>query len=75
MKNLEISTAELLNILAAMETAAHTYDAEANRTPLADIKRTLRTRARKTHVIASNLKNRALANVDFARQCRNAANV
>lgn len=75
MENFEISTAELLNVLVAMEVAADAYQAEANRTGLADIKRTLVKRAEKTRIIASALRNRALDNPEFAcvSQYQNAA--
>lgn len=68
MNNLEISTAELLAILAAMETAAEVYGAEANRTPLQDMRRTLNRRADRTRAIASNIRNRAFDNPDFCRE-------
>jgi len=60
MEKHEITTAELLAILAAMETAADVYEAEANRTPLSDIRRDLARRAKQTRAIASNVKNRAI---------------
>lgn len=68
MNNHEITTAELLNVLAAMEIAADAFEAEANRTTLADVQRTLTRRAKRTRAIASNIKNRALADSDFARE-------
>ena len=73
MENLNITTAELLVILAAMEIAADTYAAESNRTPLSDVRRTLKRRAERTRAIASNIKNRALSNSDFADAGMNAA--
>ncbi len=73
MQNLEISTAEMISVLTAMATAADTYEAESNRTPLADIERALRARAKQTRAIASALRNRALENSDFADAGMNAA--
>lgn len=73
MKNFEMSSAELLAVLSAMNIAADAYGAEANRTNLADIRRTLIRRADRTRAIASNLKNRALFDSNFAREYRAAA--
>ena len=73
MENHEISTAEMLCVLAAMEIAADTYEAEANRTSLAALRRNLTKRAERTRIIASNLRNRALDNPDFAREYQKAA--
>ena len=70
MNNLEISTAELLVILSAMNVAADSYEMESNRTPLPDIHRTLTRRAKRTRAIASNIKNRALADSEFAQAYR-----
>ncbi len=70
MENFKISTAELLNVLAAMIVAADAYTAEANRTSLADVRRTLTRRAETTRIMASNLRNRALSDLDFARKYR-----
>ena len=57
---IEISTLELLLILAALETAATEYESEANRTSLADIRRTLLDRAEKTRGFMVVLKARAV---------------
>jgi hypothetical protein len=75
MEYFEMSSAEMLNVLAAMEVAADVYQAEANRTGLADVKRTLKKRAEVTRVIAGSLRRRALDNPEFARvsQYQNAA--
>jgi hypothetical protein len=71
MENFSISTAELLVVLSAMETAANAYGAEANRTTLSDIRRTLKRRADRTRAIAGSLKNRAVRdNTEFARAYR-----
>lgn len=64
---IEISTAEFLTILMAMETAATEYESEANRTSLPDIRRTLVKRAKQTRAISQNVKNRARkSDSDFA---------
>ena len=73
MKNFEISTAELLAVLSALEIAANAYQAEANRTNLADIRKMLGRRIVRTHAIASSLKNRALNDSEFARAYRAAS--
>ncbi len=74
MTSIEITTAELLTVLAAMKTAAGAYKAEAARTPLACVQVALTRKGNATHVVAASLKNRALNESDFARACR-AANL
>lgn len=71
MENFNISTAELLSVLAAMNVAADAYETESNRTTLGDIRRTLSRRAKNTRAIASNLKNRALnSGPEFCKEWR-----
>ncbi len=54
-----LSTKEILHIIAAMKTAADCYEAEANRTPLMDIRRELVSRTKVTRAIAGRFQNLA----------------
>jgi len=55
MAKIEISTAERLQIILALEVAADCYDMEINRTSLRDLKRGLVKRSQVTRVIRSRL--------------------
>ena len=67
MESLNVSTKELLTVLRAMGVAADIYEAEANRTPLGDIKKILRDRAKETREIAASLRDRAIDDSERAR--------
>ncbi len=67
MENLSVSTKEILTVLRAMGVAADIYEAEANRTPLGDIKKILRDRAKETREIAESLRDKALDDSERAR--------
>lgn len=55
MAKVEISTAERLAIIGALEVAADCYEAESNRTPLRDLIRSLAKRAQNARAIRGRL--------------------